>query len=206
MRTYYCLNCGHSFSEADKSWDIAIQSGRCPKCVGTLREGKADQRPEAMLDPPVSVQQNEMPFPRQPYPWGSVLMCVGFAFLLGLITPMGGEGRRLAADAPTIEFVLRVFTGATYAAITAIVVGVYKYFNRKPIQFFSRFISDKPSHSTAEAHEDRLYAQIAQELDTDTVDKALWTKAYAQAGGDDQQTRVLYIKARFARLLMKEDA
>lgn len=67
-------------------------------------------------------------------------------------------------------------------------------------------ISAKPNQNTAEAHEDRLYAQIAQELDTNTVDKSLWTKAYAQAGGDDTQTRVLYIKARFARLSEIEDA
>lgn len=64
----------------------------------------------------------------------------------------------------------------------------------------------EPSQNTIEAHEERLYEQIAQELDTNTVDKGLWTKAYAQAGGDDQQTRVLYIKARFARLLAIEDA
>lgn len=37
------------------------------------------------------------------------------------------------------------------------------------------------------------------------VDKGLWTKAYAQAGGDEKQTRVLYIKARFARLLAAEN-
>lgn len=418
MRTYYCLNCGYSFSEADKSWDIAIQSGRCPKCVGRLGEGKVDERTGATLDPAVSVQQNEIPFPRQPYPWGSVLMWVGFAFLLGLITP---QTRWKLIDS-TLESVLRVFTGAAYATITAIVVGVYKYFNRKPNQFFSRFfsgyiwlrvtpeeakkhplygvrgwlllfavailfgflsavstvntealksgfslskllavgipetiflklvlwirglivlpiywllfskhpsfrpvsiclllglwpgialagflnpfpslgeslvfsfipwavscaiwvtylqrservrvtfehsvkagrdnaastslppsfnkpaitgksaqegqfndastgtreqvppsrmskdmsslqpivkpttsipISDKPSQNTAEAHEDRLYTQIAQELETNTIDKALWTKAYAQAGGDEKQTRALYIKARFARL------
>lgn len=67
-------------------------------------------------------------------------------------------------------------------------------------------ISAKPNQNTAEAHEDRLYAQIAQELDTNTVDKALWTKVYAQAGGDEKQTRVLYIKARFARLSEIEDA
>ncbi|MBX3331079.1 MAG: DUF2569 family protein [Nitrospira sp.] len=74
----------------------------------------------------------------------------------------------------------------------------------KPTALIS--ISDKPSQNTAEAHEDRLYAQIAQELDTNTVDKALWTKAYAQAGGDEKQTRVLYIKARFARLRDIKDA
>ena len=62
------------------------------------------------------------------------------------------------------------------------------------------------SQTTIEAHEDRLYEQIAQELEANTVDKALWTKAYAQAGGDDKQTRALYIKARFARLLAMQDA
>lgn len=54
--------------------------------------------------------------------------------------------------------------------------------------------------------EERGYAQIAQELDTNMVDKALWTKAYAQAGGDEKQTRVFYIKARFARLRDIKDA
>lgn len=67
-------------------------------------------------------------------------------------------------------------------------------------------IPAEPITAAIETHEDRLYGQIAQELDTHTVDKGLWTKAYAQAGGDDQQTRVLYIKARLARLLAMEVA
>ena len=67
-------------------------------------------------------------------------------------------------------------------------------------------IPDGPRQSTAELYEDRLYEQIAQEMETNSVDKGLWTKAYAQAGGDDKQTRVLYIKTRFARLLAMEDA
>ena len=62
------------------------------------------------------------------------------------------------------------------------------------------------SQNTIEAHEERFYEQIAQELDTNTVDKGLWTKAYAQAGGDDQQTRVLYIKARLVRLIAMQDS
>jgi len=52
--------------------------------------------------------------------------------------------------------------------------------------------------------EDRLYEQIAQELEANAVDKGIWTNAYAQAGGDDKQTRVLYIKLRFTRLLAIE--
>lgn len=54
--------------------------------------------------------------------------------------------------------------------------------------------------------EDRLYEQIAQEIEANTVDKATWTKAFAQSGGDDKQTRVLYIKARFDRLMAAENA
>ncbi len=52
--------------------------------------------------------------------------------------------------------------------------------------------------------EDRLYEQIAQEIETNAVDKAIWTKAFAQAGGDDKQTRVAYIKARFEKLMAAE--
>lgn len=36
MRTYKCRTCAFSFTEADKSWDTAIESGRCPKCSETL--------------------------------------------------------------------------------------------------------------------------------------------------------------------------
>lgn len=54
--------------------------------------------------------------------------------------------------------------------------------------------------------EDRLYEQIAQEIETNAVDKGIWTKAFAQSGGDDKQTRVAYIKARFAKLMVVENA
>ena len=73
-----------------------------------------------------------------------------------------------------------------------------------PITLVSIWV--EASQNMIEAHDERLYEQIAQELDTNTVDKGFWTKAYAQAGGDDQQTRVLYIKARFAKLLVMETA
>lgn len=54
--------------------------------------------------------------------------------------------------------------------------------------------------------EDRLYEQIAQEIETNTVDKGIWTKAFAQSGGDDKLTRVAYIKARFEKLMAAENA
>lgn len=54
--------------------------------------------------------------------------------------------------------------------------------------------------------EDRLYEQIAQEIESNAVDKGIWTKAFAQSGGDDKLTRVAYIKARFEKLMAAENA
>jgi len=49
--------------------------------------------------------------------------------------------------------------------------------------------------------EEKAYDQVGQELETHTVDRATWTKAFAQAGGDDQQTRVVYIQLRVDKLV-----
>lgn len=49
--------------------------------------------------------------------------------------------------------------------------------------------------------EEKAYDQVGQELETHTVDRATWTKAFAQAGGDDQQTRVVYIQLRVEKLV-----
>jgi hypothetical protein len=52
--------------------------------------------------------------------------------------------------------------------------------------------------------EDRIYAQVGEELESGNTDKGIWTKAFAQAGGDDKQTRVLYIKLRVEKLIAAE--
>lgn len=48
--------------------------------------------------------------------------------------------------------------------------------------------------------EDRLYARVADELESGNTQKGLWTRCYAEAGGNDTQTRVLYIRHRFAQM------
>ena len=53
---------------------------------------------------------------------------------------------------------------------------------------------------------DQLYEQIAQEVETNAVDKGIWTRAFAQSDGDDKRTRVAYIKARFEKLMAAETA
>lgn len=45
-----------------------------------------------------------------------------------------------------------------------------------------------------------IYSQIANELETDTLDKALWTEAYSLNDGDELKTRTAYIRARAKEL------
>ena len=41
------------------------------------------------------------------------------------------------------------------------------------------------------------YELIADEIDTGNTQKALWTKAFSEAEGDENKTKALYIKYRF---------
>lgn len=52
--------------------------------------------------------------------------------------------------------------------------------------------------------EDRVYCQIAEELETGPIDKGLWTHSFAECGGDEKQTKVLYIKRRAQRIVAAE--
>jgi len=52
--------------------------------------------------------------------------------------------------------------------------------------------------------EDKAYDQVGQELETNNVDRATWTKAFAMADGDDKLTRSRYIRLRVERLLEQE--
>jgi hypothetical protein len=52
--------------------------------------------------------------------------------------------------------------------------------------------------------EERIYARIAEELETNTTNKSLWTRLFAQCEGDVKQIHVLYIKQRAERLIEAE--
>ncbi|HRF12441.1 MAG TPA: DUF4328 domain-containing protein [Candidatus Accumulibacter phosphatis] len=49
--------------------------------------------------------------------------------------------------------------------------------------------------------EERIYTAIASELEGGVADKGLWTRLFAECGGDEKQTKVLYIKQRAQRLM-----
>jgi len=52
--------------------------------------------------------------------------------------------------------------------------------------------------------EDRVYRQIAEELETGATDKGMWTRLFSECGGDEKQIKVMYIKQRAERLIAAE--
>ena len=52
--------------------------------------------------------------------------------------------------------------------------------------------------------EDAIYRRIAEEFETGTTDVGLWTRVFAQCGGDERNTEVLYIRERAQRLILAE--
>ena len=56
------------------------------------------------------------------------------------------------------------------------------------------------SHESPLIDEDAIYAAIAKELDTGATDKGLWTRLFAECDGDDNKTKVAYIKQRAERI------
>src|ERR1017187_2117801 len=60
-------------------------------------------------------------------------------------------------------------------------------------------------HSTggdkfSNAGDDKYYDEVARELQEKPMVPGLWTKAFAEMGGDDAKARALYIKCRVAQL------
>lgn len=54
--------------------------------------------------------------------------------------------------------------------------------------------------------EDAVYATVAAELESGNTDKGLWIRIYAECDGDEQKTKICYIRQRAERLLAIERA
>ena len=66
--------------------------------------------------------------------------------------------------------------------------------------------SPMPAQETLTIDEDAIYAAIAKELDTGATDKGLWTRLFAVCDGDENKTKVAYIKQRAERIRALEQA
>lgn len=61
-----------------------------------------------------------------------------------------------------------------------------------------------PDKQHTSVDENLIYTEIANELETGTTDKVLWTRLFAECNGDENQTKVLYIKQRADKLISAE--
>ena len=52
--------------------------------------------------------------------------------------------------------------------------------------------------------EEAIYDRIGQELEDEKPDRATWTKAFAEANGDEKRAKAAYIRLRFEKLLTQE--
>lgn len=125
MRTYDCSFCKCSFSEADKSWDVATESGQCPKCLQLLRNFPVGtKQQEETLPAQQPKLQEEKPATQRPYPWGSVLTWGIVAFLITVTSSVLN-----VKSFPLIDrFIGGVLLGIVYAVLTAVIVGSFKYY------------------------------------------------------------------------------
>lgn len=55
-----------------------------------------------------------------------------------------------------------------------------------------------------EVDEDAAYAAVAAELESGNTDKGLWIRIYAECDGDEQKTKVAYIKQRAEKIITAE--
>lgn len=163
MQSYRCPHCSLIFSEADKAWDIAIDSGRCPECLELIHNFPVPVREETL--PPIKIslappKPSESRSPQQPtqlkqslpvnhlYPWRSVLGWVSVAFLVGLVTARP----TWKPATPMDRAVLGAFVGAVYAVITLILFGGYRYFCRNPRNYWESHEWEQVSVEEARIH------------------------------------------------------
>jgi len=64
----------------------------------------------------------------------------------------------------------------------------------------NRWLYRRKERKLKKVGEDKFYEEVARELQEKKLVAGLWTKAFAEMGGDDAKARALYIKYRVAQL------
>jgi len=66
--------------------------------------------------------------------------------------------------------------------------------------FGSGWLAKRKEMKSKQPEDDKFYDEVARELQEKAMVPGLWTKAFAETGGDDAKARALYIKYRVAQL------
>lgn len=70
--------------------------------------------------------------------------------------------------------------------------------------FGSGWLERRKDKKLKQPSDDKFYEEVARELQDKPMAAGLWTKAFAEMGGDDAKARALYIKYRVAQLAEEE--
>lgn len=129
--------------------------------------------------------------------YSSVTVCVVSLIVAGLWFVVAGNlTRRLLSRSTSV--VVSVVPARSQAAYLSAVPVVSNFSKAVPPESHSTM----PLQTTVD--EEPIYAEISNELETGVADKGLWTRLFAECGGDEKQTKVLYIQARVKRLVAAE--
>jgi TPR repeat protein len=121
-------------------------------------------------------------------------------FLVGILTgtilAVWGT-KKNQKDLAVIGFCCCVFFGSIGGLIFAIPIVAIFLWLIKRADNNSKQVSMNESNITGN---DKFYDEVARELQEKPMVPGLWTKAFAEMGGDDAKARALYIKYRVAQL------
>jgi hypothetical protein len=70
--------------------------------------------------------------------------------------------------------------------------------------FGSGWLAKRKERKLKQPENDKYYDEVARELQDKPMVPGLWTKAFAEMGGDEAKARALYIKYRVAQLAEEE--
>jgi hypothetical protein len=70
---------------------------------------------------------------------------------------------------------------------------------------YGHFLKFRTSNSGLDRASDAIYVQIDQELRTNNLDRAIWTRALGDGEGSEERAKALYIKYRAQRLTASPD-
>ncbi len=129
--------------------------------------------------------------------YGSVTVCVISLVVAGLWFVVAGSltRRLLNRSVPVVGSVAPAHVPAAIESAVPVATNFTKAVSPESVS---------PSPLQIVVDENCIYAEIANELETGATDKGLWTRLFAECGGDEKQTKVLYIKQRAERLISAE--
>jgi hypothetical protein len=113
------------------------------------------------------------------------------------------SGYLIAAASMFFVFLDLAGTGSKYVqnweVLLALLTTIALSFN---FVFILNLVRDRFVHhrSKTQKLEEKYYQEIADELESGRIDKALWTKATALSGGNENETKSVYIKLRVKKL------